>query len=198
MGGLILVGLAALALYLTADLSQGTLRSMGPGMVPRALAVGLGLCGLALVGAGLVRPGHPLERFSLRGPVVILLAIAAFALTIRPFALGGITTPGLGLLGAGPLTVLIGGYATAEARLRELLALGFGLTAFAMLLFGDLLNLPIPMFPEAYAALFPTGWSQDGRLRATAGLLGGAALALLLVGPRRPVAQPDVAGSGGA
>ncbi|KMO43121.1 tripartite tricarboxylate transporter TctB [Methylobacterium variabile] len=193
-GGLLLVGLAALALYLTRDLSQGTLRSMGPGMVPRMLAIGLGLSGLVLVGVGLVRAGHPLERFSLRGPVVILLAIATFALTIRPFPLGGITTPGLGLLGAGPLTVVIGGFASPEGRLRENLVLGLGLTACAMLLFGDLLNLPIPMFPEAYAALFPDGWSQDGRLRVTAGLLAGVAVALLLVGPRRSEARIGVAG----
>ncbi|TGD97352.1 tripartite tricarboxylate transporter TctB family protein [Methylobacterium nonmethylotrophicum] len=199
VGGLLLVGLAALALTLTRDLGQGTLRSMGPGMVPRALAIGLGLCGLVLVGIGLVRRGHPLDRLPLRGPVVILLAITAFALTIRPFPLGDVATPGLGLLGAGPLTVVVGGFASPEARLRENLALGLGLTAFAMLLFGDLLNLPIPMFPEAWAALFPAGWSQDGRVRVTAGLLAGLAAALLLAGPRREAARADVAGrSGGA
>ena len=81
------------------------------------------------------------------------------------------------LLGAGPLTVVIGGFASPEARLRENLALGLGLTAFAMLLFGDLLNLPIPMVPEAWAGLFPAGWSQDGRLRVTAGLLAGDVVA---------------------
>ncbi|AWN46541.1 tripartite tricarboxylate transporter TctB family protein [Methylobacterium terrae] len=194
VGGLLLVGLAALALILTADLNPGTLRSMGPGMVPRALAIGLGLCGLLLAGSGLVRRGQALDRVSLRGPVVILLAVAAFALTIRPFPLGGLATPGLGLIGAGPLTVVIGGFASPEARLRENLALGLGLTAFAMLLFGDLLNLPIPMFPEAWADLFPAGWSQDGRLRVTAGLLAGVAAALVLAGPRRAAARVDVAG----
>lgn len=196
-GGLLLVGLAALALVLTGDLSQGTLRSMGPGMMPRVLAIGLGLCGLVLVGTGLVRRGRSLDqsplRFPLRGPVVILLAVATFALTIRPFPLGGLTTPGLGLVGAGPLTVVIGGFASPEARLRENLALGLGLTAFAMLLFGDLLNLPIPMIPQAWADLFPAGWSQDGRLRVTAGLLAGAAAVLALAGPRRPAARLDAA-----
>lgn len=197
-GGLLLVGLAALAFVLTADLSQGSLRSMGPGMVPRALAIGLGLCGLVLVVAGLMRRGSGFDpsplRLPLRGPVVILLAVAAFALTIRPFPLGGLTTPGLGLVGAGPLTVVIGGFASPEARLRDNLALGLGLTAFAMLLFGDLLNLPIPMMPQAWADLFPDGWSQDGRLRVTAGLLAGAAGALVLAGPRRAAARIDAAG----
>ena len=37
-------------------------------------------------------------------------AVAAFALTIRPVELGGASTPGLGLIVAGPLAVVIGGF----------------------------------------------------------------------------------------
>ncbi|MFC1457328.1 hypothetical protein ACETIH_11490 [Microvirga arabica] len=50
-GGLVLVALAALALWLTRDLDQGTLNSMGPAMLPRWLAVAVGLSGLALLAA---------------------------------------------------------------------------------------------------------------------------------------------------
>ena len=42
-GGLVLLALAALALWLTRDLDQGTLNAMGPAMLPRWLAIAVGL-----------------------------------------------------------------------------------------------------------------------------------------------------------
>src|SRR5918994_3462082 len=48
-GGLLLVALGAVAFWLAGDLDPGTLREMGPGMMPRWLAVGVALCGLALL-----------------------------------------------------------------------------------------------------------------------------------------------------
>ena len=182
VAGLLLLALCALAVWLTSSLSQGTLRSMGPAMLPRWLAIGVGLCGLALVVAGIVRPGSPLEAWSGRGPVLVVLAILAFAVTIRPVNLGAFGTPGLGLVAAGPLAILIGGYATQEARLRELLVLALALTPFCMVLFGDLLNLPIPIFPQAVADALLPGWSQKGVLRLTAAVMIGAALLVFLLG----------------
>lgn len=180
VAGLALIALAAFALWLTSDLPQGTLRAMGPAMLPRWLAIGVGLCGLALVVAAFVQAGHALESWSFRGPVMIVLAILAFAVTIRPFSIGPITTPGLGLIAAGPLAIVIGGFATPEARLRDLVILGLALTAFCMVLFGDLLNLPLPLFPQWLSDLFPAGWSNDARLRATAAALALAALGMFL------------------
>ncbi len=158
MGGLLLVALAALALYLTRDLDQGTLNTMGPAMLPRWLAFAVGLSGLALVAFAFLKDGDALERWSLRGPVFVIGAILAFAVTIRPFSFGGLATPGLGLLVSGPLAIILGGYATPEARLRDLVILALSLTPFCMVLFGDLLNLPIPVFPQALTGLFPADW----------------------------------------
>ena len=101
-------------------------------------------------------------------------------MTIRPFSFAGLATPGLGLLVAGPLAIILGGYATPEARLRDLIILALSLTPFCMVLFGDLLNLPIPVFPQALADLFPAGWSQKAVLRLTAAVMAGAALLLFL------------------
>ncbi len=67
VAGLTLVALAALALWLTRDLEQGTLNAMGPAMLPRWLAIAVGLCGLALVGTSLTTGRQGLERWSLRG-----------------------------------------------------------------------------------------------------------------------------------
>jgi hypothetical protein len=192
VAGLTLVALAALALWLTRDLDQGTLKSMGPAFLPRWLAIAVGLCGLSLVGTGFMTDGQGLDRWSVRGPAFVILAIIAFAVTIRPFSLGAVATPGLGLAIAGPLAIIIGGYATHEARLRDLLILAFLLTPFCMILFGDLLNLPIPIFPQAFADLFPAIWSQKQILRLTAALVAGGGLLMLVLRPRHHNASIDL------
>ncbi|WP_182084399.1 tripartite tricarboxylate transporter TctB family protein [Aureimonas sp. ME7] len=190
VGGLLLVGLAAGALRLSAQLDQGTLGAIGPGMFPRWLAFCLGLCGLA-VAASALKEGDPsgadgLEAIGVRGPALVLLAIASFALTLRPFELGPFSTPGGGLLVAGPLTVFLGGLATPEARPRELLAIGAGLTAFSIVLFADLLNLPIPVYPQALADALFAGWSHKTVLRVLAALLALIAAVLVVLGERAP------------
>jgi hypothetical protein len=200
-GGFLLVALAALALWLTHDLDQGTLNAMGPAMLPRWLAIAVGLCGLGLVAAAFVKVGDALEGWSLRGPFFVMVGIFAFALTIRPFSFGSFTTPGLGLIAAGPLAIFIGGLATNEMRVRDLAILALSLTPFCMVLFGDLLNLPIPIFPQAFADLFPAGWSQKQTLRVTAAVLAGAALLIFLAtrgAARRETAAIDVAEHSGS
>lgn len=194
VSGLVLMAVAAFALWLTSDLSQGTLRAMGPAMLPRWLAIGVGSCGLVLLIIGLIHRGSPLEGITFRGPIVVVIAILCFAATIRGLALGSLAVPQLGLIGAGPLAIFIAGFATPEARARELAILALALTAFCMVLFGDLLNLPIPLFPQWLADLYPVGWSSDARLRATAGLMAlGAALILIATRGVRTPATIDVA-----
>jgi len=195
--GLTLLALTVFALWAMSDLAQGTLSEMGPGMLPRSIAIAVGLCGLALTAMAFLKPGERLERWSLRGPVFVLGAILAFAVTLRPFSIGALTTPGLGLVIAGPLAIIIGGYATPEARLRDLLILALTLTPFCMVLFGDLLNLPIPIFAQAFANLFPADWSQKAILRATAGVLVAAAVLVLLLGRHRRGRSIDVADHSG-
>lgn len=197
LGGLALIALAGLAIYLTLDLSQGTLRSMGPAMLPRWLAIGVGAAGAALVVLAFVGRPDVIEPSRLRGPVFVMIAILAFAVTIRPFSIGGITTPGLGLVFAGPLAIFIGGFATHEVRLRELVIMSLTLIPFCMLLFGDALGLAIPMFPQAIAELFPVDWSQKMVLRAIAAAMVAAAIAVFFL-TRGPAVDPvDVADHSG-
>lgn len=190
-GGLGLMALAALALWLLRHLETGTLSAMGSGLLPRALAIGLGLFGLGLAVSAFYRRGLPIEATGLRGPALILLAIFGFALTIKPFTLGPVTTPGLGLVIAGPLAIVLAGFATPEARLRELVVLALGLIPFCMVMFGDLLNLPVPIFPSALLDSFPDGWSQKAMLRLVAGLMIAAALLLHLTGRSRRNPETD-------
>ena len=134
-GGLVLLALAALALWLTRDLDQGTLNAMGPAMLPRWLAIGVGMCGIALVATGLLVDGEPLERWSLRGPVFVAAAILSFALTIRT----------IGFAVAGPLTILISGFATSETQWKESIVFALLMTAFCVGLFRYALNQPMPI-----------------------------------------------------
>jgi hypothetical protein len=196
-GGIFLVALAALALWLSRDLSRGTMSAMGPGMLPDWLAIAVGLCGLALLVFAFTKNGEALERWSLRGPILVMAAILAFAVTIRPFSFGALAIPGLGLVVAGPLAIVVGGFASPEARLRDLVILSLSLTPFCMVLFGDLLNLPIPVFPQALTSLFPSDWSQKAVLRATAGIMAAAAIILFLTTRNRRPAPVDVADHSG-
>ncbi len=135
LAGSCLVALSAFALWSSRHLDQGTLRAMGPGMLPRYVAAGIGLAGLVIAALALLKDGPALDRWPLRGPIVITLAVVAFALTIR--------TVGLAL--AGPLVVIIGGSASPETRPRELLIFGVVMTALCVGLFRYVLSLPIPV-----------------------------------------------------
>ena len=133
--GLLLVGLALAALWASSDLRLGTLRAMGPGMLPVSVAVMVGLAGVALMIAAIVTPGPALERWSWRGPAFVTLAILAFAMTVRTF----------GLAVAGPLCVVLSGFAGTDTRWRELAIFAVVMTALCIGLFRYLLNLPIPV-----------------------------------------------------
>jgi putative tricarboxylic transport membrane protein len=135
--GVFLIAIAVFALWHSAELATGTLRALGPGMVPHALAVLLGICGLVLLTNALLTEGAGLERWSLRGPLFVFGAAVLFALAIRP----------LGLAVAGPLLIGVSGMASHETRWRETLVFGLVMTLFCLGLFKLLLSLPIPVAP---------------------------------------------------
>jgi putative tricarboxylic transport membrane protein len=137
IGGLVVIAVAAFAFWQGADLSIGTLGGMGPGMLPRGLAVLLGLLGVLLAAEAVMEGGAALDRWSLRGPVFVLGAVVAFGATVRP----------LGLIIAGPLAIVISAFASEEVRWGETLVSGTLMTAFCIGLFKFALGLPIPLAP---------------------------------------------------
>ena len=149
VSGLTLIAIAAFALWATGNLSQGTLRAMGPAMLPRWLAIGVGLCGVALIVSAFIADGSPLERWSLRGPIFVAVGVAAFAFLIRPatYTIAGvnITSPIAGLAVAGPLAMFIGGFGTPDVRFKEIFIFAIVMTVFCVGLFRYALNLPIPI-----------------------------------------------------
>lgn len=203
--GLLLIAMAAFAVYASADLDAGSLAAIGPGMLPRSVAIIVGLFGVAIAGGALLADGPRLERWSFRGPFFVLGAVLVFAATIRglwidalgarlglavlagaiawfaaPRLLPGLVSQGAaigrsmiaiaaaglvvvlatwivppamswqapipgGLIVAGPLVVLISGFAEPELRWRELLIFTVVMNAFCIGLFRYALSLPIPL-----------------------------------------------------
>jgi putative tricarboxylic transport membrane protein len=137
--GLFMLAISAFAFWQSDELTVGTLRSFGPGMMPQLLSGLCAICGLAMLIGAFVTPGPALERWTLRGPVFVLGAAVAFGLTIRP----------LGLVVAAPLALVLSSYASTETKLKETLIFGIGMTVFCIVLFKVLLGLPVPVAPWA-------------------------------------------------
>jgi Tripartite tricarboxylate transporter TctB family len=135
--GVFLLAIAAFALWQSSELPTGTLRQLGSGMVPHVLVVLLAICGVTLVVNACLADGAGLERWSLRGPALILGAAILFAVSIRP----------LGLAVSGPILILVSGLASPETKWRETFVFGVVMTAFCLGLFKLLLSLPIPVAP---------------------------------------------------
>jgi putative tricarboxylic transport membrane protein len=175
-GGLCLLGIGALAIWQGSDLELGTLRQMGPGMMPRVLAVLLGLCGVALAVRSLLERSAPAP--ALQVPAVAASVTASVAASVAAsvpkagagarwaplrapvFLLAaagafGLSVRPLGLVVAAPLGILLSLQASADAargasqrrRLLESVAFALGLTLFCVLLFRTLLSLPMPVAP---------------------------------------------------
>jgi len=135
VAGLALIAVALFAIWAVSDLSQGSMRIIGPAMMPRWVAILIGAAGMMFVAAGLIADGAPLERWHLRGPFFICTGMILFALTIRT----------LGFLVAGPLTMMLVGYGTTEARKIELIVFSIVMTVFCLVLFVTILDQAIPV-----------------------------------------------------
>jgi putative tricarboxylic transport membrane protein len=136
-GGLVVIAVALFAFWQAADLTIGTLGGMGPGMLPKSLAVLFGLLGALLVLNSVLETGPPLEPWSIRGPVLVGVAMVAFGLAVRP----------LGLVVAGPLALVIAALGSDEVRWVETIVVGLLMTAICIGLFKFALGLPIPLAP---------------------------------------------------
>lgn len=148
-GGLVLIALALFALWAASDLSGVSGFSFGPGTVPRLFALLLIVVGAVVVIGGLLNDGPPLESYALRGPTYVVSAIIVFALLIRGAHLGaGIRIPEFGLVIATFLAFMIAALGGHKIRLVESLVAAAAMTAFCVVLFRYLLQLPFPLWPN--------------------------------------------------
>jgi fumarate reductase subunit C len=121
------------------DYDMGTAQRMGPGFFPTALGGLLAILGLvvSIVALRSNEPGGEIERFHFGPLLVVLGAVALFALLLRP----------AGLVAA--LLVLIGvsAYASHEFRVREVIPLAAFLVVLVLAVFIWGLGLVVPVWP---------------------------------------------------
>jgi putative tricarboxylic transport membrane protein len=137
VGGIVLVLISLLALYLVRDLPATGRVGFASGTAPRLFAYGLIVLGCAVAITGWIKEGPGIERFSFRGLVAILGSVLLFAVMIRTF--------GLALTGI-PM-VLLASTATKDFRWKEAIVFAAGITAFCAMLFPFALGQPIPLWP---------------------------------------------------
>ncbi len=137
-GGLALVALSLFAFWASGDLPGMRGFSFGPGTAPRLFAGVLLAFGAVIMAMGFFMEGKPLERYAIRGPFWITVSILIFATTVRSF----------GLVFATFVSFIVSGAASAETRWVETLIAGVIMTAFSVLLFVYLLNLPFQLWPR--------------------------------------------------
>lgn len=132
-----LIALGGLALALASPLSVGTAAAMGPGYVPRGLAVLIMLYGAALGLRALFSGREAMPSIELRPLLLIFGAVALFAVLL----------PIVGLALTSLALVLCAGTAAYDVRFRENAIAAVILAAFAVVLFVMALGLPIPVWP---------------------------------------------------
>lgn len=136
--GLFLIAVAAGTLVATRNLAVGSAADMGPGYMPRAVALGLLGFGLFFCVRGARRAGAAIVPVQARPLLAILAAVGVFALT----------TQRLGLVIAAVATVVVASFATRESRLVETVLFAALLAGAAVLLFVKVLALPVPVWPR--------------------------------------------------
>ena len=137
-GGLVLIALAIVAIWASRDLPGQRGFAFGPGTAPRLFAGVLAGIGAAIAAIGLITDGPPIEKYRVRGPVFVVVAILCFANTIRL----------LGLVPATFLAFMISIAGSTEMRWLESFIAAVVMTAFCVLLFVYLLNLPFQLWPR--------------------------------------------------
>jgi putative tricarboxylic transport membrane protein len=137
-GGLVLAMVPTFALIASSDLPGQRGFAFGPGTAPRLFSLILAALAAMVAVGGVFTEGPPIEKYKIRGPLLVIVGILAFAGMIRP----------LGLFPATYLAFLISILGSTEMRWLESLIAAAAMTLFCWLLFVVLLNLPFQLWPR--------------------------------------------------
>jgi len=150
-GGLVLMLLATLALVASADLPGQRGFAFGPGTAPRLFSGMLALLGAAVAIVGVMVEGPIIEKYKIRGPAFVVVAIVMFAALVRPF----------GLVAATYVAFIVSIMGSSEMRWIESLIAAAAMTAFCYVLFVKLLGLPFQLWPQPNAVEILVGQFSD-------------------------------------
>ena len=131
------VGFGALGLWAGRDLTLGSASAMGPGYLPRIVCWLLIIIGAVVGGLGAFRDREDIAKPKLRPLAIILAAIVGFAFVAEFF----------GFVAASVWLLLVGSIADRDSKLREVILLTAGLTAFGALVFIVGLGVQMPIWP---------------------------------------------------
>jgi hypothetical protein len=138
LSGMVFILLAAAFGFGATGYRLGTPANMGAGFLPVALAVLLGILGIAIIVQSVLRSSEPIDWGSIRPFALIIGSIFVFALTLRP----------LGFAGASFITVLVAGFGGPRVSWVQRLLPALVLSVVASVVFVQLLGLPIPLWPS--------------------------------------------------
>ena len=135
--GLLFIVTGVLFMVLSRQYQLGTAAKMGPGYFPTILGGLMALLGLLVMLPSFKGPKVSVNRIDLRMILMILAAVAVFALTL----------PKLGMIVAVFLLILIASMASHEFRLKATLISAVVLLVFSWLVFVKGLELQFPFLP---------------------------------------------------
>ncbi|MCR5856376.1 tripartite tricarboxylate transporter TctB family protein [Mesorhizobium sp. J428] len=127
---------AAMGIHAALNMNLGTLDDMGPGFFPLLLSIVLAILSIGVAFSTPSPDRQPLRLARPRAIILILLSPVIFAATIRT----------LGLVPALLITIFAVSFASRLATFRQSAILSIGFTVFCVLIFGYLLNMPIPFW----------------------------------------------------
>jgi len=142
LAGMVLLALAALIWQLNARFPVGSLRAMGPGYVPRMLAVALAAIGLGLVIYARLGAACAMPAWRPRAAIVLALAMLAFGLLIER----------AGLIVATCVSVPLAALAGRDSRPVELFIFTLCAAIVAVVVFVWGLGQLIPIMPPAWTS----------------------------------------------
>jgi putative tricarboxylic transport membrane protein len=136
--GLFFLAIASGALWVAWDYPTGSAVRMSSGYFPRLLCTLLAVIGLFVSLRSLAVEGPALTAVRLRPVLLVTAAVVVFACSIQT----------LGLVLATVLITVIGGFASPQVRLIEMLAAAAVLAVMTTAIFIWGIGLPIPIWPE--------------------------------------------------
>ncbi|MEA3535916.1 tripartite tricarboxylate transporter TctB family protein [Rhizobium sp. CC-YZS058] len=137
LAGVLMVGLGALGLWAGRDLRFGSAAMMGPGFLPDVICGLLIAIGGWVLVKGLAKSFDPIGESNIKPLIILVVAIAGFALMAEP----------LGFVVSTIWLLVIGSLADQESRWREIAISTLLLTLFGALVFIYGLGVQMPILP---------------------------------------------------
>lgn len=134
--GIIFLGFGLAAIYIGQDYNMGQAAKMGPGYFPTVLGAILAVIGGIAVLRSFIVHGEPVGGINIKGLVLVLASVLLFGFLMR----GG------GMALAVFVGVMVSALASGKYRFFPTVILAIGAVIFCVVLFVELLGLPIPIF----------------------------------------------------